>query len=143
MKNSRGKLIRFMQMKHELINIKTGEDLGYFDYNDAFAITNWKVKDANTIWKKIQENILLYNEYALIDILCPFCLKATMDKDDLYDSDECDGCEYAKNHGVCNNWDSPNTYTIVKTELESVNEYDCPNNEDYQNILLWIDKEVV
>jgi len=89
-------LIKLMELKAEAIASATGLPAStYFQEADKEAIRRWSLEDVRIIVERINEQIYDYPGY--LSASCPFCIRYLTG---------CSSCEYAKEHGFCEDDDS-------------------------------------
>jgi len=132
-------LIEFMKGKQRKLLEFDVREIVYFDEEkDGRFINKWSDKLAEIVYNKLKYYIFCEEAYGLHSESCPFCIKQKITKhveDFLYTEVLCEDCEYAINHGICDEKNS--TYNIVTIELLD-SEY-IFSNEFYKKLIYKIE----
>ena len=85
------KLIKFIQLKNELIKKET--KLYYIDDYDIDTVKGWFEKSCKNIYKILKDNIKYIGSNGLTELTCIWCIHNK--------EDTCYKCEYGFHHGIC------------------------------------------
>ncbi len=85
------KLIKFVQLKHEIIEAET--HINYVSQEDIDDIQKWNECKCEEIYFDLLHNISNDKTYGLGESTCIWCLKNI--------PFPCLDCEYGKKHGIC------------------------------------------
>ena len=89
--NCQKKLIKFVQMKNEIIEKETG--IKYIEQEDIDDIKEWSEEDCTYAYNDLEFFINSCNADGLTEHTCIWCFK--------YLGKRCKECEYGLQHGIC------------------------------------------
>ncbi len=82
---SKEKLIKFMELKHDIFFKATG--IQYFTERDKNLIKKWRDEDCDRIFDTIESNILFTPANSIAGAVCPFCI---------FHRGDCNQCTYSR-----------------------------------------------
>ena len=119
------KLIKFVQLKNEIIEKETG--INYVTQKDIDDIKKWKKNEYEETYQILIENIDDDKTYGLGEATCIWCIKNN--------PLPCLDCEYGKKHGIC--FQAGSLYDNYRTD-EMIKIF---TNEVYQKLIQKIEDE--
>ena len=120
--NYQKKLIKFIQLKNEIIEKETG--IKYIEQEDIDNIKKWDDIICKKIYINLTNSIINLRESGLSEDTCIWCIKNYLNR--IYD---CDNCEYKIKHGLCDE----NESTYQKYAIDNV--IKLLSNKVYQHML--------
>ncbi len=109
--NDKEKLIKFIQLKNEIIEKET--DLKYITQIDIDIINKWNDNICKRIYTDLTRAINDLGEKGLTENTCIWCIKDYIDHNNIISNikyleciSTCYGCEYKTQHGKCDESDS-------------------------------------
>ena len=90
--NYQENLIKFVQLKNEIIETKT--DLTYINQEDVDCIKQWPEKICKEVYQELETHIQYGNISGITDGTCIWCIENG--------NNSCYECEYGTRHGICN-----------------------------------------